>query len=140
MRIPWWMTAIDPNDWGRLGTVIADFFSDLPMAQSELAKRLKVDQTAISRWAGGRTKPTLDEFSKAVDVVEDRIAGLTKRVTKSKALVEAMGKAHAAAAAGGTEGVQRGSVARSQVHQALKGFSVRKPGGRKGTKKSKRRR
>jgi len=135
MKIPWWMMVIDPNDWKELGTVIKDFFSDLPMTQADLATKLRVDQTAISRWASGKTKPTLDEFKRAVQAVNERITELTERVTKSNGLVSAMEAANAAAGAGGVQGIQEGSIARSQVHEALDRFSTRKSGKRKRTKR-----
>jgi transcriptional regulator with XRE-family HTH domain len=132
--VPWWVVNVEPEDWGKLGAVIKEFFSDLPMAQSQLASTLKVDQTAISRWALGKTKPTLQEFSKAVGAIENRLAELMKRVTMYKQLVGAMQKAGAAAGAGGLRGIQKARAARSGVHEALEQFSERKSDKRKSTK------
>lgn len=54
--------------------MITQFFSELPITQKSMAESLDVDQTAISRWATGRTQPTRTQIWQALHVVEDALA------------------------------------------------------------------
>ena len=134
MSIPWWI-VVQPEDGSKLGTVIKDFFADMPISQGDLAKKLGVDQTAISRWANGKTSPTFEEFSRAVAAVDNRLNELGQRVTKVKQIVAAVQKINAAPKTGGLAGIRQASAAREDIHNVLKSFPVRKSGKRKSTKK-----
>ncbi len=53
--------------------------SDLPISQEELAAKLNVTQSTVSRWSAGKSLPSTTQLCVIVDVVEQRIALLQQR-------------------------------------------------------------
>lgn len=127
MKSSWWARNINIEDWGNLETVLSEFFSDLPMTQGALAEQLGVDQTAVSRWAKGRTKPTRDEFVQSVELVDQRVKELVKRVEEARRLVEVIQSMRES-----NWGKWKNyGEARRELHELLEALSKRKKPNRK---------
>lgn len=62
----------------------------LPMSKTELAEGIGVSQPAVSRWASGDARPTLENMLRAVEVISGRISDLQTRTEHARAVLEAV--------------------------------------------------
>ncbi len=88
-KYPWWVAYLDPHEWGPLREALAEFLSDLPISQQELAGKLNVTQSTISRWSAGKGIPSTPQLGVIVGLAEQRIAFLKKRAQWARDLVDA---------------------------------------------------
>ena len=137
MRIPWWVMALDPNDWGEMNQIFRDFMSSLPLSQNELADELGVDASKVSRWGSGKTTPPPWELRALVNVVKNRLAAIQTHVDSMDELVEALDGIDAAWTVKGMAAIKRSSAARNRVHELLRKRSRKRP---KTTKRRRRKR
>ena len=88
-QYPWWVVHLDPQEWHSLHETLAEFLSDLPISQQDLARKLNVTQSTISRWSAGKSLPSIPQLRVIVDAVEQRIAFLQQRAQWARRLLDA---------------------------------------------------
>ena len=91
-RIPRWFIAVNREDAEAVTATVRALLQDLPMSHEELADRIGVAQSTVSRWAGG-TDPALDRYIAVVDAVAGRLAELQVRVERARKLLKAVEEA-----------------------------------------------
>jgi len=80
-RVPTWFAATGLQaENERVYRAFQLFLRNLPVSYTRLAEDLGVSQPAVSRWAGDVTHPSLDEMSRAVSVVRERLEECHRQV------------------------------------------------------------
>ena len=68
MPIPRWLIDVGPEGQEVVLGRLAALFEHLPMRQDTLAKRTDVKPSTVSRWASGKTKPSLQRMQRIAEV------------------------------------------------------------------------
>ncbi len=102
-RVPDWHVAVGrgirPEE---VYGVFRALLDDLPMSRTELARRLRITQPAVSRWASGDTRPGIAEMRATLDAVAARTAEIQRTARRAESVVSLVEEAirmHAASSA-----------------------------------------
>lgn len=64
-----------------------------PLSKSEIAERLDVNQSTVSRWASGDARPSVEDMLRVLDIVEDRLAEIEARAERARSVLTAVDRA-----------------------------------------------
>src|SRR5438445_7108758 len=118
VQVPGWMVAGVPfEDMKKTYAVFRKLLKSLPLSHSELAHKIGVDQSTVSRWARGGSRPTLKEMKAAISAIELRIEAVQQRVRHASEVVGAVESAVAAFSRGGPQVFDRVRDATQELHR-----------------------
>ena len=130
-NIPWWVVWLGPGEGDAMRQVVRELLSDLPLSQQELAAEIGVDASTVSRWAAGRTVPSVSELRAVHQVLESRLARLRARVEWGGQLLDALD----VVGRPGKFGFKAQQAAREKVHELLGDKKTKRTG--RGSRKRK---
>jgi transcriptional regulator with XRE-family HTH domain len=87
-RVPEWHVAVGhrvrPEE---VYGVFRALLDNLPMSRTELARLLKVTQPAVSRWASGDARPSLQQMRAAIDAITARTMAIQNSLWRAGQVV-----------------------------------------------------
>lgn len=87
-RFPSWWVTLGPDTASNLRQVFADVMNELPMSQRELARRLGVDPSTVTRWAAGEAAPAAEKMLEAIEEVREYVKPLFKRASLAQEMIQ----------------------------------------------------
>jgi len=90
VNIPRWQLAVGSTPSLAVEMEFKAVLNDLPMSHSALAEKLDIAQSTVSRWARGKTSPSLEQMVRTIDAVKDRLEELSERTDKAGRVIEAV--------------------------------------------------
>ena len=113
--IPWWAVWLGLEEGDALRQAVRELLANLPLSQQELAAEIAVDPSTVSRWAAGRTVPSVSELRAVYKVLESRLARLRAQVEWGGQLLDALD----AVGQSRKVGFKARQAAREKVHELL---------------------
>ena len=87
-RVPEWHVAVGrsvrPEE---VYGVFRALLDNLPVSRTELARLLKVTQPAVSRWASGDARPSLQQMRAAIDAITARTMAIQNSLWRAGQVV-----------------------------------------------------
>lgn len=87
--VPAWCAAVGivESETERVYDAFRNVLHNLPMSYAELARHIGVSQPAISRWANGETRPSLQCMSSVLGAVKNRLREIQEAVELSDGVI-----------------------------------------------------
>jgi DNA-binding XRE family transcriptional regulator len=121
IRIPPWWLALRVDDIEAVYKVFRDLLKRSAVSHDELAKKLGVNESTVSRWAMENSSPSLEQTKQIVALLEARAARVPVRVRRTRHLLDAIDEAVLAwqTCRNGTGVLHRRMLAARNVHELL---------------------
>ena len=127
-----WLAAYAP-DIPKAYEVFRVFLASLSLSLTDLAKDIGVDQSTVSRWAVGRSRPTPEQMKALLAALQSRIEGIAAAAERATQATEALHRVVQAFEAslepktpgrGSAQAIRR---AAQKLHEVVKEPNVQRP-------------
>ena len=119
VRYPSWLLHFRPDDHDKMRAMYRDFLADLPLSQTQLANALGVEQPTVSRWAAGKSTPSVEHMQAVVAVVESRLEEMQERMQMTRLVLDAARDVAAGPRRRSGIGFKKWSAARKRLTKLL---------------------
>ena len=124
-RIPSWWLVVGADTAFRLQELFAQVMAELPMSDTELARRLDLNHSTVARWAKGQTTPSPEKMLKAVEEVRAHLDRLLERASGAQKALRILVAAEEEANTAGRSTAGRREAAR--INKLLDDLGVEVP-------------
>ena len=100
LTIPrWHLAVLGAADPAEIRDLFSGLLKHMPMTTTDLASRMGVNQSTVSRWSAGQARPPLKEMVRAARIIAEetvRLNEFAREVEAALGLVEAFDEQYAA--------------------------------------------